>query len=233
MNVLVIGGSGRVGTGVLPYLAADHEITVFDLRPPQVSGVCHLPGSVLDPAALTSAVDGMDGVIYMAMNTEFGDIDEAVDINVRGVYHTLQAAVDVGLRHVVHTSTGSVHRESVSRFPDESLPLEALHVYGLTKGMGEMVCSYFCRTQGLSVIALRLFAPSSNDVWRERCRDGQPNCFTTHADTARAFDIALRMTDHEGFDAVFISGDHTGRYVNCARAKDLLGWEPLDRCPGQ
>jgi hypothetical protein len=60
-----------------------------------------------------------------------------------------------------------------------------------------------------------------------------PNGWTTFADTARAYDLALRQSDHAGFDAIFVSGDTTGEYVNCAKAKRLLGWEPLDIYRGE
>lgn len=233
MRVLVIGGSGRVGTGVLPFLVKDHDIRVFDVRPPQVPGVEYVAGSVLDPAALQSAMSGSDGLIYMAMNREFDDFTDACDINVSGVYHAFDAALKAGLLHVVHTSTGSVHNERVvRRYHDESLPLEAWHNYGLTKGMGEMVCDYFSRVHGMSVIALRLFGPCAHENWLADWKRHQPSSLTTFSDTARAFGKSLALRDHRGFDAVYISGDHTGTYVNCARARRLLGWEPLDRYDG-
>jgi len=233
MHVLVIGGSGRVGTGVLPYLAEDHEITVFDVRPPQVSEVTYVAGSVLDPAALQLAMQDADGLIYMAMNREFDDFAEACDVNVCGLYNAFDAALKAGLAHVVHTTTGSVHNEhTVKRFYDESLPLEAWHNYGLTKGMGEMACQYFSRVHGMSVIALRLFGPCSREKWLEDWRRHQPSGLTTFSDTARAYEKALQLREHRGFDAVFISGDHTGEIVNCEKAKRLLGWEPLDRFSG-
>jgi len=233
MRVLVIGGSGRVGTGVLPYLAKDHDVLNLDVRPPQVPAGTYVAGSLFDRELLKKLLDGADGMIYMALGPWPEEVDASYDINVRGVHYALQAALDVGLMHVVYTSTGSVHNERTSRaFLDESLPLEAVHVYGFTKGLGERVCEYFSRMHGLSVIALRLFAPTSHEAWLERCRKGMPNSFTTHADTARAYVAALQLKDHKGFDAVFISGDHTGTYVNCAKAKRLLGWEPLDRFTG-
>lgn len=230
MRVLVIGGSGRVGTGVLPFLAKDYDVRVFDLRPPQVSGLAYVAGSVLDSGALTAAMRDVDGLIYMAMNREFHDFSEGCDVNARGVYYALDAAREVGLTHVVHTSTGSVHNErAVKRFDDESLPLDAWHVYGLTKGMGEMACQYFARVHGMSVVALRLFGPCPHESWLEDWRRNGRSGLTTFRDTARAFDLALNSSAHTGFDAVFISGDYTGQIVNCDKAKRLLGWEPLDR----
>jgi nucleoside-diphosphate-sugar epimerase len=32
-----------------------------------------------------------------------------------------------------------------------------------------------------------------------------------------------------GFHALSISGDYEGRRINCAKAKQVLGWEPRER----
>jgi len=230
MNLLVIGGSGRVGTGTLPFLAENHDITVFDVNPPKVEGVGYIEGSVLDTDGLAAAVEGREGLIFMAMAPDHSPIDLCIEVNALGVYNTLEAAANEGLKHVVHTSTVTVHHQGHGNYLDESLPLDNRGIYGLTKGMGERACQFFADSRNLSVIALRLYAPSPHDVWQSQCGGEKNSGFTTFRDTARAYDAALSLTSHEGFDAVFISGDHTGEYVNCAKARELLGWEPLDRC---
>jgi nucleoside-diphosphate-sugar epimerase len=107
--------------------------------------------------------------------------------------------------------------------------MDARSEYGLSKAMGEMVCLRFCAGNGPSILALRLYAPSPPDVWRSTWGGTRPSGHTTFRDTARAYDLAVSLTDHTGYDALFISGDHTGEFVNCAKARDLLGWEPQDR----
>ena len=60
-KVLMVGGSGHVGTFVTPYLLrAGHHLRVLDLRPPTASGVEFVEGSVTDPDALDRALDGVD-----------------------------------------------------------------------------------------------------------------------------------------------------------------------------
>jgi len=233
LRVVVVGGSGRVGTGVLPYLASWHEVVNFDIRPPSVPAGRYVRGSLFDTELLGRVLTQADGVIFMALGVWPPEVDASYEINVRGVHYVLEAARQAGLMHVVHSSTASVHDESKGSFPDEEMPLEPLHVYGLTKGLGETVCRWFCRMYGMSVLALRLFAPQPYENWLAQCRTRMPNGWTTFLDTARAYDAALRATSHSGFDAVFISGDWTGTYVNCAKAKRVLGWEPLDRYEGE
>lgn len=229
MRVLVIGGSGRVGSGVLPFLGQLHEVVNYDIKPFSCPNVTHMDGSLFEKEKLTQALRTTDGMIYMALGPWPPGVQDSYDINVKGVHCALEAALDAGLKHVVHTSTVSVHDELQPPFSDETMPLQSRHVYGLTKGLGEYVCQYFCRMHGMSILALRLFLPMSHDAVRERHEKNPSDGSVTHRDTARAYDAALRLTDHQGFDAVFISGDDTNTYVNRAKAKRLLGWEPLDR----
>ena len=62
MKVLLVGGSGMVGTFVTPYLAEHHSLRVLDPRPPVADGVDHIEGSICDPPAVRRALDGCDGV---------------------------------------------------------------------------------------------------------------------------------------------------------------------------
>ena len=36
MNILITGGSGMVGTFITPYLTKKHNVTVFDIAPPNM-----------------------------------------------------------------------------------------------------------------------------------------------------------------------------------------------------
>ncbi|KKK55572.1 hypothetical protein LCGC14_3073190, partial [marine sediment metagenome] len=65
MNVLVIGGSGRVGTNILPFLKSQFKLRVFDLVAPAAGEVEYVSGDVTNPEAVASAVQGMDAVIYL------------------------------------------------------------------------------------------------------------------------------------------------------------------------
>ena len=48
MKVLLVGGSGRVGTMVTPYLRRHHDLRVLDLVPPRHEDLDYVAGSVLD-----------------------------------------------------------------------------------------------------------------------------------------------------------------------------------------
>jgi len=235
MRVLIVGGSGYVGTMVMPYLKQDHAIRVFDLVPPQDPSVEYARGSVNDTAAVQAALDGMESVVYMALGRNpdgsyaMADIDLNYDLSVKGLHRVLHAMKEAGLTRAVYTSTLSVHALQPSGVcASEDIPCDAPSLYGFTKALGERVCEHCARVYGLTVVSLRLNAPVPAEEWHRRCRPGQPNPAVAAPDVANALRLSLRAPV-SGFLAFFIAGDYEGKIINCARAKSILGWEPLER----
>jgi len=239
MRVLVIGGSGYLGTLALPFLAQRHDLRVFDPRPPADPAVEYVQGSACDSAALSEAVAGMDAVLYMALGRhvpldgyDWGRIEahaDAFDVSIKGLYLALYAAHEAGVNHAVYTSSLSVYRENgAGRYlSDEDLPPDSRHIYGFTKRLGEEVCRNACREWRMSVNALRLWLPVPEERWLAEARKGEPTPWTTAEDTARA---SLAALDYRaGFEAFTISGDYEQRLMSLAKAKRLLNWEPLAR----
>ena len=238
MRVLVIGGSGYLGTLVMPFLAQRHSLRVFDPRSPADPSLEYVQGSACDPVALAGAVIGMNSVLYMAMGShphvggDGGRIEArvtALDVNVKGLHLALHAAHMAGIPHAVYTSSMSVYAgKGVGRErADEDTPPDATDVYGFTKRLGEEVCRNACREWGMTVNALRLFQPVSEEKWLAEARRGEPTPWTTAEDTARALLAALEY--RAGFEAFTISGDYEQKLMSWAKAKRLLGWEPLGR----
>ena len=46
MRLLLVGGSGRVGSMVIPYLKTKHSIRILDIEPPTDSTLDFIEGSV-------------------------------------------------------------------------------------------------------------------------------------------------------------------------------------------
>ena len=63
VKLLLVGGSGRVGSFCTPYLKERHNLRVLDPRPPRHEGVEHVEGTALDPEAVKKAVDGVDAFV--------------------------------------------------------------------------------------------------------------------------------------------------------------------------
>src|SRR5262245_15682561 len=152
MRVLVIGGSGYVGSLVLPFLAERFTLRVFDRNPPADPGWDYAPGDITDPDTLLAAAQGHDALLYMAMGTTRGNpgINDAIpayDVNVKGVHLALDAAVKAGIRRAVYTSSLSVyegHLDIRSGASDtEEVPPEPRSTYGFTKRLGEEVGAFF------------------------------------------------------------------------------------------
>jgi nucleoside-diphosphate-sugar epimerase len=233
MKVLVIGGSGLVGGLVLPYLAQQHALRVFDLRPPADPSWDYLAGSVGDFDALARAAEGQEALLYMAMGDKdyqtIASITTNFDVNVKGMYLALYAAHQAGITHAVYTSSMSVYGGDLMTryFPDEEIAPDSSHLYGLTKRMGEEVCRNATRDWGMSANVLRLCFPTPDAEWRANTHSGVPTIATAAGDVARALLAALDY--RAGFQAFMISGDYEQKLLNMSKAKRMLGWQPLAR----
>jgi nucleoside-diphosphate-sugar epimerase len=232
MNLLVIGGSGIVGSLVVPILAETHQVRVFDLRPP-AGNQAFVQGDVTDYAALTGAITGMDAVLFMAMGSlkweEIVGVASAYDVNVKGLHLALRAAHEAGITQAVYTSTMSVYKEPLllRYFANEDLTPDSPDLYGFTKHLGEEVCRNAVTLWGMHVNALRLCHPTAEEKWLEQTVIGTPTIATTARDVARAMSAALEFK--AGFQAFTISGDYENKIMNMSKAKRWLGWEPLAR----
>jgi nucleoside-diphosphate-sugar epimerase len=239
MNLLVVGGSGYVGSLVLPALAATHSVKVFDLKPPSHApvGVTYHQGSVCDPDALLAAAKGADTLVYMALASNDWKLPtftgDSFDINIKGIYLALQAAHAVGITHAVYTSSMSVYDGDRYRryFPDEEITPDSRHIYGFTKLLGEECCRVACREWSMSVNALRLCLPTSEERWMKEVVAGKPTIMTTADDVARALLAAIAYRGN-GFQPFMISGDYEQKLMNMGRAKRMLDWEPQARPRG-
>jgi nucleoside-diphosphate-sugar epimerase len=244
VKVLLVGGAGHVGSLITPYLRRYHAVRVLDLHPPHDTEAEYVEGSVTDPAALSQALTGVDSFIYLVMRSGQGgtitdqDVETIAnnyDVNAKGLHLLLFLAQGLGIKQGIYTSSMSVHYRARTWYPaEESVPLDAPSVYGLTKGFGELICQYFARWFDMNLIALRITGPRSRDQWLEERRappanrDGVRLFVTDEEDLANAYLGALLAlgTGHGWFDAIFIAGDEHEEVHNLSKARRLLDWQP-------
>jgi nucleoside-diphosphate-sugar epimerase len=244
VKVLLVGGSGHVGSVITPYLLQQHEVRVLDLRPPHHKGVGYVAGSVTDPEALRQALDGVEAFAYLVMKSGQGGtvtaqdiptIEDNYDVNAKGLHLLLFIAQEMGIRRGIYTSSMSVHDRKRTWYPaEEVVPLDSPSVYGLTKGFGELICQYFARWFDMNIIALRITGPRSRGQWLAERRmpavnpDASRLYVTDEEDLAQAYLRALQAVQigHGRFDAVFIAGDENEEEHNLSKAQRLLGWQP-------
>jgi nucleoside-diphosphate-sugar epimerase len=243
MNVLVVGGAGSVGTAVLPHLARQHNVRVFDLAQPlDIDNVEWVPGDLFDAPAVEAAAEGMDALIYMAMGPRgpWGEITMAqahLQVATAGLYTSLRAVAASGVRRAIYTSSMSVYRSvaapdaPVGPLPREESPPDAVDFYGLAKQFGEQVGRAAVVEYGLDVVALRLCFPIRDEDWPPQ-DPKTATIATSGRDVAGALEAALAY-QHRGFDVFAISGDAAGRIVSIDKARRLLGWQPQDPTTGE
>ena len=246
MKVLLVGGSGLVGSFITPYLKKEHEIRVFDLVSPEDKEVEFIEGSVTDPHSIEKALQGVDAFIWLVMKSGQGGkvtdqdvkvIQENYEVNCLGLHMFMYLAQKQGINKGVYTSSMSVHYRSRDYYhSEEEIPLDTPSVYGLSKGFGERICRYFVRWFDMSVISLRITGPATRKKWINERRtpthirpDGLPELFwTDEEDLSSAYLLALDhlTTGGSRFEAFFIAGDEQNIEHNLTKAKRILGWEP-------
>src|SRR3954468_19771739 len=111
-TALVTGGCGFIGRHLTSLLAQrGYQVHVLDLQdwPDAPAGVEIRRGSILDPAAVASAVDGVQLAFPLAANpTLWAPAPRTFHlVNYGGTCRVLEAAAKAGVDRIVYTSTES------------------------------------------------------------------------------------------------------------------------------
>lgn len=237
VRILLIGGSGYVGSMVAPPLGQRFAVRIYDLKPPAAE--CeYVSGDATDYPTLLAAMADVDVVVHAAMGTldgaSSGQAVGAFDVNVKSVHLAVSAAHRAGVPHFVYVSSMSVYRDLSTRRLDESVPPDASDLYGLTKRLGEEVCRAAVTEYGMSVNILRLAWPTPDSDWPAwslmqppaelRRPDGTAGCATAGTDVAAA--IAAAVDYRDGLQTFIVSADELGGLWNTAKTRSVLGWQP-------
>jgi dihydroflavonol-4-reductase len=166
VRALVTGAAGFIGGHLAAALAAEGaEVRAFDRRPPPAPppGVEPLAGDLLDPAALSRALDGCDAVFHLAALYSYDrdDADAMHAINVEGTRLLLEAAARGERRRIVHTSScatcGPVRGRAATE--DDEPPKWELSVpYKRTKLEGERLATR-AASDGVDVVIVNPTTP--------------------------------------------------------------------------
>ena len=166
MNILILGGSGFLGSHVCDQLSeADHKVRIYDrvespwLRPDQKMIV----GDLLDEKILEKAIAGCDVVYNFA---GLADLDEALEkpvetvkVNVLGNVMLLEACRKAQVQRYIYASTVYVYSRDGG-------------FYRCSKQAAEHYVEEYQRTYGLDYTILRygsVYGPRSsenNGLWR-------------------------------------------------------------------
>jgi len=162
MQILVTGGSGRIGRLVVAELLQRGDAVVsLDRRPcgRTEPGFREVLGRFDDGAAVEAATEGVDAVLHLGalMSWVRDDVPNVHAANVTGTFNVLQAAVRFGVRKLVFASSGEVYPETKPVYLplDESHPTRPTSAYGLSKLLGEQRVEFHQRVHGLPSVILR------------------------------------------------------------------------------
>ena len=241
MNVVVFGAAGWSGRAVLRNFEGRHTVRAFDAgadawaRWQDIDGIWTdgdiLQGDLTDYTTVDRAIDGMDGIVHLAVHGgPYGHDDtDPFLVNLKGLWNVLESARNRGISRVVHVgSCQTIHPDGVFFSSDVRRPDGSL--YAVTKRLQEELCRQFYDAFDLSVIVLRpdYIVDSRLGIGRNRETlgpTGTPtrNGWVCRHDLAEACHLAL-ITHATTFDIIHIVGTPEAEATcNVRRSKDILG----------
>lgn len=142
MQVLVIGGSGFIGTRLISVLVAErgHSVVNLDLEPSSAHPGLTILGDIRSPSDMVSACRGRDVVVNLAAvhRDDVRPLSLYHETNVEGARVLTEAMTAAGVTRLVFTSSVAVYGLDVNH-PDESTEPNPFNAYGRTKLAAEGV----------------------------------------------------------------------------------------------
>jgi nucleoside-diphosphate-sugar epimerase len=167
---LITGGAGFIGSHLAErLLRRGAQVRVLDnLLTGRLSNLQAfladielLEGDIRDPECVAEATRGCDVVLHQAalpsVQRSVLDPRTTNEVNVTGTLNVLLAARDAGVQRVVLASSSSVYGNSETLPKVESMPVEPLSPYAVSKLAAERYCTVWSQVYGLPAIALRYF----------------------------------------------------------------------------
>jgi len=174
VGVCVTGGAGFIGGHLsqallelgarltiiddLSNASLDHIASLIDRAPDQVR---FLQGSILDPVALSEAVEGSSLVFHLAA---LGSVPKSVQepdrtwlVNATGTLRVLKAAKNAGVHRVIYSASSSAYGNNPAQPKTESMASEPESPYAAAKLAGESLCRAWAGCYEIDTIALRYF----------------------------------------------------------------------------
>lgn len=236
--VLLTGAGGRVGGAILDGLADEYDWRLLFHNPPgeEPAHQYHV-GEIDDPELMQTLCDGVGAVIHLAGDPRPNAPWESVrDTNIHGTKVVYDAAVDQEIEKFIFASSNHAvgHFETerqpdIYREPDDFL-LDGTefprpgNFYGVSKAACEVMGRYYHDEHGIKVCNVRIGNLTDGHPPKDYER-GQA-MWLSHRDCARLHRCTLEA-DYE-FEIVYGISDNDRKYYSLERAREVLGYEPLD-----
>lgn len=213
-NILVIGGSGFIGSFVVTELLKEdvNKVVIYDnfargkksyieeqLEDPRCSLYAN-GGDIRDVDILDHAMKGIDYVVCLAAMWLLHCKDfprTAFDVNIQGTFNVLEACVKNNIKKLVWSSSASVYGDAIELPMTENHPYNNKNFYGASKIAGEAMATAFNDRYGLSIIGLRYM-----------------NVYGPHQDQTAAYTgvVPIMLNKIEANESPIINGDGSQAY---------------------
>ena len=174
VGVCVTGGAGFIGGHLCDALIAlGARVTIIDdlsnsdtrnigdLIDRAPERVRFVQGSILDPGALSEAMDGAQRVFHLAA---LGSVPKSVEqpertwlVNATGTMRVLKGAQEAGATRVVYSASSSAYGNNPELPKRESMAPEPESPYAAAKLAGESLCRSWAKCYGIDTMCLRYF----------------------------------------------------------------------------
>jgi nucleoside-diphosphate-sugar epimerase len=172
MKYLVTGGAGFIGSNIVKHLLDQgQEVRVLDnfatgkrenilplMGDPKLTMI---EGDLRSFHVVRAAVKGMDYILHQgalpSVPRSINDPITSNDVNILGTLNILEAAKEFGVKRIVCASSSSIYGNSETLPKVETMPVNPMSPYALTKYAQERYCQIFFQLYGLETVSLRYF----------------------------------------------------------------------------
>ncbi len=140
MKILILGGSGFVGTRLTGLLINEHDVIIADIQKsesyPDLWQYC----DVRQKDDLRKVMAGIDCVVNLAAahKDDVRPLSLYTDVNVTGAENVCRVATELNVKKIVFTSSVAVYGFPEYAY-DENAPMSPFNEYGKTKLLAEKV----------------------------------------------------------------------------------------------
>lgn len=139
-KILIIGGSGFVGSRLTEYLINDHSVTIFDKVSSPFYPQNTIIGDVRNQEELNKVIKNQNIVILLAAEHKDDVIPKTLyyDVNVQGTKNVLTAMIKNNVKHIIFTSSVAIYGLNKTN-PDEKHKHDPFNDYGKSKWQAEKI----------------------------------------------------------------------------------------------
>ena len=168
MKIVVTGGCGFIGSHIVDELVnSGYDVIVIDNKSANNDvfyyndKAVYFDCDINDYDRVVSLTTGVDCIFHLAAESRIGPCIEnpilATKTNVLGTCNLLQAAKLNGVSRFIYSSTSSAYGNNNSSPQVETMNIDCLNPYSVTKVAGEALCKMYYDLYKLPTITFRYF----------------------------------------------------------------------------